>query len=51
MKYSVIVTLSNERKIILELDDENSPKTVLDLMDKLPFTIDLNVWGDEIYTS
>jgi len=51
MKYSVIVTLSNEQIIILELDDENSPKTVLEFIAKLPFSVDLNVWGDEIYTS
>lgn len=51
MKYSVNVTLSNKREIILELDDENSPKTVLEFIEKLPFSVDLNVWGDEIYTS
>jgi len=51
MKYSVNVILSNEREIILELDDENSPKTVLEFIEKLPFSVDLNVWGDEIYTS
>ncbi len=37
--------------IILELDNTNSPKTVNDFVEKLPFTVDLNVWGDEIYTS
>ena len=51
MKYSVNVILSNEREIILELDVENSPKTVLEFIEKLPFSVDLNVWGDEIYTS
>ena len=51
MKYYVNVILSNEREIILELDDENSPKTVLEFIEKLPFSVDLNVWGDEIYTS
>jgi len=51
MKYTVQVKIPNFQLIILELDDINSPKTVNDFIDKLPFTVDLNVWGDEIYTS
>jgi len=51
MKYSVNLTISNDKVISLELDDANSPKTVLEFIKKLPFSIDLNVWGDEIYTS
>ena len=51
MKYSVNITLSDERVIILELDDANSPKTVINFIAKLPFSVNLNVWGDEIYTS
>ena len=51
MKYTIQVKISNLSLIILELDDTNSPKTVNDFIEKLPFTVDLNVWGDEIYTS
>jgi len=51
MKYSVNVIISNDKIIVLELDDVNSPKTVLEFIEKLSFSIDLNVWGDEIYTS
>lgn len=51
MKYSVIIKITNSSNILLELDDSNSPKTVNDFIKKLPFTVDLNVWGDEIYTS
>ncbi len=51
MKYTVQVTIPNLPLIILELDDVNSPKTVNDFIEKLPFTVDLNVWGNEIYTS
>ena len=51
MKYTVHIKIPNSSMIILELDDTNSPKTVNDFVEKLPFTIDLNVWGDEIYTS
>ncbi|MBC8515973.1 MAG: hypothetical protein ISR81_04380 [Nitrosopumilus sp.] len=51
MKHSVIVEIPHSSNILLELDDSNSPKTVNDFIEKLPFTVDLNVWGDEIYTS
>ena len=51
MKYLVNVTLPNDKVIPLELDDANSPKSVLEFIEKLPFAVDLNVWGDEIYTS
>jgi len=51
MKYTVEITIPNSSNILLELDDSNSPKTVEDFVKKLPFAVDLNVWGDEIYTS
>ena len=51
MKYIVQIKISNTAPIILELDDANSPKTVNDFVKQLPFSVDLNVWGDEIYTS
>ena len=51
MKYSVEVEISNSSNIVLELDDIHSPNTVHEFIQKLPFTVALNVWGDEIYTS
>jgi len=51
MKHTVQIKIPNLSLIILELDDIASPKTVNDFIEKLPFTVDLNVWGDEIYTS
>jgi len=51
MKHSVIMKIPHSSNILLELDDSDSPKTVNDFLQKLPFTVDLNVWGDEIYTS
>ena len=51
MKYKVQLTLQNNSQIFLELDDENSPKTVHEFVERLPFNVTLNVWGDEIYTS
>lgn len=51
MKYEIEVEVSNSSKLILELNDKNSPKTVKSFLENLPFTLELNVWGDEIYTS
>lgn len=50
MKYKVEIKL-DDSLIDVELDDKNSPKTVNEFVEKLPFTVDLNVWGDEIYSS
>ncbi len=51
MKYAVQVEIPNSSSVILELNDEKSPKTVESFLANLPFTLELNVWGDEIYTS
>ena len=51
MKHTVKIKIPNMSEVILELDDTHSPKTVSEFVKKLPFTVDLNVWGDEIYTS
>ena len=51
MKYPVELKIPNSSNILLELDDSNSPKTVSDFVEKLPFAVDLNVWGDEVYSS
>ena len=51
MKHFVEVQITHSSDILLELDDICSPNTVRDLLKKLPFIVDLNVWGDEIYTS
>ncbi len=51
MNYSVQIKISNLSDIVLELDDRTSPKTVIALIESLPFTVSLNTWGDEIYTS
>jgi hypothetical protein len=51
MKQIVKVDILNSSSIILELNDENSPKTVKSFLEQLPFNLELNVWGDEIYTS
>lgn len=51
MKYVIQIKIPNSSPIILELNDTNSPKTTRDFIEQLPFSVNLNVWGDEIYTS
>lgn len=51
MKHLVNLEIQNGTKILIELDDQNSPKTVNLFLDSLPFDVTLNVWGDEIYTT
>jgi len=51
MKHKILVEIPKLENIILELNDENSPKTVKNFVEKLPFTIEINLWGEEIYTN
>ena len=48
MKHSVELEIENS-KIILEIDDRFSPSTADSFLKSLPFDVDLNVWGEEIY--
>lgn len=50
MKFKVSIEIPKLENIKLELDDFNSPKTVKAFHASLPFTVGLNVWGEEIYT-
>jgi len=51
MKYKVEILIPKLKNIEIELDDSNSPNTIKKLFDSLPFTVGLNLWGDEIYTN
>lgn len=51
MAHEVRIEIPNLPDVALELDETNSPKTVQDFLKNLPFAVDLNVWGEEIYTS
>lgn len=51
MKYMVQIDVSDSPGLVLELNDQDSPKTVISFIEHLPFTLELNLWGDEIYTS
>ncbi len=50
MKHKIEIVIPQLKNIGIELDDSNSPNTVKKFVDSLPFTVGLNLWGDEIYT-
>lgn len=50
MKNKIIVDVPQLQNIILELDDKTSPRTVNSLLESLPFSVGVNLWGEEIYT-
>ncbi len=50
MKYDVIVEIPKQENITLELDDKLAPQTVKSLLEKLPFSVSVNLWGEELYT-
>ena len=49
-KYNIIINIPDVSYIHIELDDEHSPNTVKSFLKNIPFTVSLNLWGDEIYT-
>jgi len=50
MKHKIEIVIPQLKNIEIEFDDSTSPKTVNKLVENLPFTVGLNLWGDEIYT-
>ena len=50
MKHEVEILIPKLKNIEIVLDDSNSPNTIKKLFASLPFTVGLNLWGDEIYT-
>ncbi len=51
MAHKIRIEIPDLPDVNLQLDETNSPKTVQEFLKHLPFTVDLNVWGEEIYTS
>ena len=45
-----MIDISKEENITLELDDTLAPQTVKLFVEKLPFSVGVNLWGEEIYT-
>lgn len=52
MKKVIAVIFPNleNKKIRIELDDSLSPKTFKAILDNLPVKVNINRWGDELYT-
>lgn len=50
MKYKIQADIPKLQNIDIELNDDKSPKTVKSFVDKLPFSVGINLWGEEIYT-
>ena len=51
MKYNITVDFPKIKAVDLELDDNLSPNTVKSVLEKLPFTVAINSWGEELYTN
>jgi len=51
MGHLIEVEIPDSSSIILELNEKYSPYTVKQFVEHLPFSLTMNVWGDEIYTS
>ncbi len=49
MKISVKFT-NFDKTAYIELNDSQSPKTVKVILDTLPIQVEINRWGDELYT-
>ncbi len=50
MKHKIEIVIPKVENIEIELDDSNSPNTVKKFIENLPFTVRMNLWGEEIYT-
>lgn len=50
MKHKIEIVIPKAENIEIELDNSNSPNTVKKFVENLPFTVGLNIWGEEIYT-
>ena len=50
VKHKVEVEIPKLQNMVLELDDGISPNTVKSFLENLPFTVGINLWGEEIYT-
>jgi uncharacterized protein len=47
---AILFTDLDNKKIRIELDDSLSPKTFEAILDNLPVEVNINRWGDELYT-
>ena len=50
MKKKTLASIVGLENITIELDNTNSPKTCASFIKSLPFSVNVHVWGEEIYT-
>jgi hypothetical protein len=51
VKHTIEINIPKLKNIDLELDDTMCPNTVKSFLQNLPFTLGVNLWGEEIYTN
>jgi len=51
VKHTIEINIPKLKNIDLELDDTMCPNTVKSFLQNLPFTLGINLWGEEIYTN
>lgn len=47
----IYLDIHGTSNVEIQLDSKHSPNTIRSLLDALPFTVELNIWGEEIYSS
>ena len=50
MLSKITIFLPNDKSLEIELDDSIAPKTVKTILDNLPISVTMHVWGEELYT-
>ena len=50
MLYKITIFLPNDKSLEAELDDSIAPNTVKAIIDNLPISATMHVWGEELYT-
>jgi len=46
----VVFSELDDEPVSVELDDSQSPKTVKAILENLPIEVNINKWGQELYT-
>ncbi len=50
MLHKITVDIPQNKSLELELDDSIAPRTVKAILDTLPISVPIHVWGEELYT-
>ncbi len=50
MLYKITIDLPQTKSLEIELDDSIAPKTVNAMLENLPLSIGVHIWGEEMYT-